>query len=71
MCHSNNIQFCMFKSIDNFCDEDKYIKYYNACEIGQDKIWIHDVCRENTIQKNLPNLNVSKVSHHTNIHRVE
>ena len=27
----------MFKLTDNFCDENKYVKYQNACEIGQDK----------------------------------
>ena len=65
---SNNVKFCMFKFIDNFCDENKYVKYHNACEIGQDKSWIHDFCREN-IKQNL-HLNVSKVSHHKNIHKL-
>ena len=65
---SNNVKFCMFKFINILCDENKYVKYQNACEIGQDKSWIHEFCREN-IKQNL-HLNVSKVSHPKNIHRL-
>ena len=43
--------------------------------IGQDKSWIHDVCRENTKHKshhqiNSQNLKVGKVSYHKNIHKL-
>ena len=65
---SNNVKFCMFKFIDNFCDANKYVKYQNACEIGQDKSWTHDFGRENTKQ-NL-HFNVSKVSHPKNIQKL-
>ena len=65
---SNNVRFCMFKFIDNLCDENKYVKCHSAWEIGQDKSWIHDVCRIN-IKENF-HLHVSKFSNLKNIHKL-
>ena len=63
---SNNVQFCMY----HFYDEDKCVIHHNACEIGQDKSWIDDVCRENTKQNSYTNLKVRKINHHKNIHKL-
>ena len=67
MCQVTMLNFACLSSLTIFVMRTN-MSYQNACEIGQDKSWIHDFCREN-IKQNL-HLNVSKVSHPKNIHKL-